>query len=379
MSGMPVPKMGVVTMGGECFAAKVATNNPPMWCWTDKDGNRLVFSATEYILTGEMNTAEYERWSVKGADGKDGKDGKDGANGRDGKDGADGKDGQQGIQGCIIRDSEWVLGVEYHNDETLTSGTRYVDVALVRNDSAATGWNAYKCKLTHTSTADKAPGNATYWEEFPANMTALFTSLIIAKNAKIRFLQGNQLLIQKNNGTITAGVSGSEEGEKIRFWAGSEVPDNAPYRVTEAGKLISKSADIEGEVKLNSLHRKFATGAEDGVETDLTGYSGFKLNGDYIAPQVNGTYYTELVGMNLTPPTRALISGRIRFPDLADVVTYNDTIYSGVESIDYAHIGGYIKISLFGFRYESYGVCWGVQLEAGDCDITINSLNGAPT
>lgn len=275
MSGMAVPKMGVVTMGGECFAAKVATTNPPMWVWTDKDGNRLVFSATEYILTGIMNTAEYERWSVKGADGKDGKDGKDGANGKDGKDGADGKDGQQGIQGCIIRDSEWVLGVEYHNDETLTIGTRYVDVALVRNDSAATGWDAYKCKLTHTSTADKAPGNATYWEEFPANMTAIFTSLIIAKNAKITFLQGNQLLMQKSDGKVTAGLSGSEEGEKIRIWAGSDIPDNAPFSVTEEGVTTStkfrtgkSGLRLEAENGLISVFGNLAKNIEFGVDDE---------------------------------------------------------------------------------------------------------------
>ena len=274
-SGMAVPKMGVVTMGGECFAAKVATNNPPMWCWTDKDGNRLVFSATEYILTGEMNTAEYERWSVKGADGKDGKDGLQGDKGEKGDKGDKGDPGNQGLQGCIIRDSEWVLGVEYHNDETLTSGTRYVDVALVRNDSAATGWDAYKCKLTHTSTADKAPGNSTYWEEFPANMTALFTSLIIAKNAKITFLQGNQLLIQKSDGTVTAGLSGSEEGEKIRFWAGSEVPDNAPFSVTEEGVTTAtkfrtgkSGLRLEAENGLISVFGNLAKNIEFGVNDE---------------------------------------------------------------------------------------------------------------
>ena len=86
-SDLSVLKMGVVTMGGECFAAKVATTNPPLWCWTDKDGNRLIFSATEYIITGESNTSEYEQWSVKGADGKDGLNGADGANGKDGANG----------------------------------------------------------------------------------------------------------------------------------------------------------------------------------------------------------------------------------------------------------------------------------------------------
>lgn len=232
-TGLAVPKLGVVRMGDNMWAANEATNNPPMWCWTDKDGNRLVFSETEYVLTGEINSAEYEWYGGKGEKGDKGDKGQDGV---DGKVGADGK---QGIQGCVVRDSEWVLGTQYRNDEALTSGTRYIDVVLVRNDSAATGWDAYKCKVTHTSSADKAPGNTTYWEEFGANVTTIFTSLIIAKNAKIRFLQGNQLLMQKDNGTITAGLSGSEDGDKTRIWAGSGTPDNAPFAVNEEGVTTS--------------------------------------------------------------------------------------------------------------------------------------------
>lgn len=221
-TGLAVPKMGIVSMALEQYAAKNATTNPPLWCWTDKDGNRLVFSATEYILTGEKNTTEYEQWTVKGVDGHDGHDG---------------KDGKQGIQGCVVRDSEWVVGVEYRNDEGIGNG--YIDVALVRSESTATGWIAYRCKKTHTSSASITTSNSTYWEEFGSNVTAIFTSLIIAKNAKINFLQGNQLLIQKNDGKVTAGISGSEEGDKSRFWAGSETPDNAPFSVTEDGVATS--------------------------------------------------------------------------------------------------------------------------------------------
>ena len=372
-SGVTMPVMGVVSMGGSCFASLIATNNPPLWCWTDKDGNRLIMKDGSYLLTGESNTSEFQLWSVSGEPGEQGPQGIPGVAGADGKTfytwiryadddkgsgisnspagkayigfaynkpsadesnnpsdykwakiegeqgvpgdkGADGtqyytwiaysdnangsgmyqqpKDstkyigiavnkttptegtdpseytwslfrgaqgpqgekgadgpkgdkgdkgdpGQQGIQGCIVRDSEWVLGTQYHNDEALTSGTRYIDVVLVRNDSAATGWDAYKCKVTHTSTAATAPGNTTYWEEFGTNVTSIFTSLIIAKNAKIRFLAGNQLVMQKSNGTVTAGLSGSEEGDKTRIWAGSDIPDNAPFSVNEEGVTTS--------------------------------------------------------------------------------------------------------------------------------------------
>ena len=239
-TGMSVPYLGVVTMGGRVFSAKRATTNPPMWTYTDKNGNRLTFKDGGYVLTGAMNTDDYELWMEKPKDGKDGINGKDG------------KDGKQGIQGCIVRDSEWAIGVNYRNDEALTSGTRWLDVALVRDNSAATGWRAYKCKVTHTSTTANAPGNTTYWEEFSANFTAIFTSLIIAKNAKITFLQGNQLLIQEDNGTVTAGMSGSNEGKAYRFWAGATTPDNAPFRVDKKGEVYATNAHITGEVNATS-------------------------------------------------------------------------------------------------------------------------------
>jgi hypothetical protein len=43
-TGVMVPKMGIVTMGGMAFMAKVDTMNPPLFVYTDKDANRLVYS-----------------------------------------------------------------------------------------------------------------------------------------------------------------------------------------------------------------------------------------------------------------------------------------------------------------------------------------------
>lgn len=236
-TGMHVPYLGIVKMGTATWMCTVpaGTDNPPMWTITDKDGNRLLQTQDGgktygYILTGELNTAEYELVAQDGTNIK----------------------GDPGIQGCIIRKGEWKIGVEWRNDESLTSGTRYLDVALVRDGQVATGWKAYKCKTTHTSSLANAPGNSTYWEEFGLNTTAIFTSLIIAKDAQIDFMQGNQLLIKKDDGAVTAGLSGSQSGEKIRMWAGSPTPDNAPFRVTEGGKVHAENAEITGEVNATS-------------------------------------------------------------------------------------------------------------------------------
>ena len=247
-SGLLVPKMGVVSMGGGSYVAKVATYNPPLWTLLDNNGNRLKCS-TGYLLTGSVNTTEYDVWSEKGDKGDKGEQGDKGDKGDTGA------QGKQGIDGCIVRDSEWAIGTKYHNDSNITDGSlevRYIDVALVRNDAVATGWDAYRCKLTHVASSSITYENTSYWEKFSTNVGTIFTSLIIAKNAKIKFLQGNQLTIQKSNGTITAGLSGSESGEKIRIWAGSNTPDTSPFRVTENGEMWATDAHIQGEVNATS-------------------------------------------------------------------------------------------------------------------------------
>ena len=241
-TGKFIPYMGIVRMGGSswiCINAN-GTSNPPCWTITDSAGNRLLQTQDGgrtygYILTGENNTAEYD---LVAEDGKPGADGKPGDK------------GEQGLQGCILRRSEWKTGTEYRNDEALTSGTRYLDVALVQDNNAATGWRAYKCRQTHTSSSANAPGTSggnTYWEEFGINTTAIFTSLIIAKDALINFMSGNQLLIRKDDGTVTIGLTGGYNN-KAYIWAGGTTPDNARFRVDELGKAVMTDSEVHGTI-----------------------------------------------------------------------------------------------------------------------------------
>ena len=245
-TGLHVPYLGITRMGGASWQCTKTggTDNPPCWTITDSAGNRLLQTQDGgktygYILTGENNTGEYRLIAQDGTDGTDGADGQPGA------------DGEQGLQGCILRYAEWTEGTEYRNDEALTTGTRYLDVALVKDATTATGWRAYKCKVTHTAATANKPGNTTYWEEFGVNTTSLFTSLIIAKNALIEFMSGNQLLIKKDSGTVTIGLTG-DYGGKAYIWAGGTTPANAAFRVDEGGKVTATNADISGKVTATS-------------------------------------------------------------------------------------------------------------------------------
>lgn len=306
-TGLTVDAMTLVTMGGKTFLSKVRTSNPPMWTVLDSYGNRIMKSDGGYILTGEINTGEYELIVENGADGKDAvtyeyiyqrttsqsspatpstaqyegyvpsgwtstsqgvsesypyewrcerKRSSAGIWSDWSSPSLVSSYGKQGLQGCVVRDSEWTTGVQYRNDSALTTNTevRYIDVVLVRNDGTTTGWDAYQCKKTHVSSSSITYTNTEYWDKFDTNVGAIFTSLIIAKNAKINFLSGNQLTIaHSKTGKICLGLSGADGSGAIRFWIGSETPDNAPFQVDEDGKFKSKDAEIEGTLSCKTF------------------------------------------------------------------------------------------------------------------------------
>lgn len=409
-TGLTVDEMTLVTMGGKTFISKVQTSNPPLWTVMDNFGNRILKSDGGYILTGEMNTDEYELIVENGADGKDAvtyeyiyqRTASQSAPSTPATSQTEGyvpsgwsaisqgvsdsypyewrcerkrssagiwsdwsnpslvsSYGKQGLQGCVVRDSEWAIGVQYRNDSALTTniGVRYIDVVLVRNDSTTTGWDAYQCKKTHVSSSSITYTNTEYWDKFDTNVGAIFTSLIIAKNAKINFLSGNQLTIQKSDGTITAGLSGSEEGNKIRMWAGSDTPDTAPFRVSENGKMYATEAVISGDVTVKSLSLGLNTANEDEpINGALAGYPA--IGNSTILPELNVgetkviEYFVPLISRVIWNVTFTCQNSNVFIAPLGDVI-------NGVKSITLNGIGAYRFV---GFRDDSMaynsGTCW---------------------
>lgn len=154
--------------------------------------------------------------------------------------------GIQGLQGCIVRVTQWASGVNYRNDEALTSGERYIDLVVHRISNVN---RRFKAKATHngvTSSSSNQPPNTTYWEELN-QMAPIYTPLILADYAVIEFFQGHEIKIMKADGTVTAGFSGAGIGASgIRIFCGGPTPGTAPFRVNELGQSWQRDATIMG-------------------------------------------------------------------------------------------------------------------------------------
>ena len=219
------------------------------------------------------------------------------------KNGQPGQPGAQGLQGCIMRVSEWAPGVEYHNDEALTSGTMYLDIAVVT--TGAKTFNAFKCQVTHTSTADNAPvaGNTTtQWQPFNG-MAPIYTPLILAENGLIRLAQTNQIIVTDKDSNVTGGMQGDPTLPII--WAGSTTASNGTFRVMADGTMYASKGVFSGT--LDGVSGTFESLADKSNKCKIgfqdngfffTGYTRFydsiDVDGD-INQQGGGIFYTSNV------------------------------------------------------------------------------------
>lgn len=208
--------------------------------------------------------------------------------------------GEDGIQGCILRVSEWVSGIEYRNDSSLTTnGIRYLDIVVVTE--SATSASVYQCKQTHTASSGNKPGSGSAWEGYWTkfnNMAPIYTPLIMAQNALLRFTQTNQLLVMKSDGTtIAAGMGGGT----YPLWVGASTPSAAPFRVNIDGKMYATDAEITGKVTATSGQiAGFTISGNSLINTnfDNNAYIAFRNNTDKKLVRIGGSAYASYTGIS---------------------------------------------------------------------------------
>lgn len=174
----------------------------------------------------------------------------------------------QGVNGAVLRYRGIWSDITKQADEDLeffggditdADDIRYIDVVKY-NDSY------YQCNTTYLySDHNKVPSNSNYWK-VATQFDFLVTDTLISNYIKTNTITSNEVLITEEEGTkIVAGMSSApnyhnEDQSKptdndIRIWAGNSYGsdgkfdvNNAPFKVTNAGKLYAENAEISGDI-----------------------------------------------------------------------------------------------------------------------------------
>lgn len=198
-----------------------------------------------YILAGDVWMATETAWANLGRiQGEKGDRGQAGANGRTSRIYQRLDDGQQLYDGSTIT----------------ADGFCYLDFYAVPSDTAKSGWDVYRCvkSYVYQAAVHALPSSdRDHWQLVGVNADSAFFSFLIARDARIDFLQSNSIAIRKKHATAPyAGMGGD-----FPFWAGAAQPypdgsgfngSTYTFAVDEAGNLFASSAYLTGTIHATS-------------------------------------------------------------------------------------------------------------------------------
>lgn len=240
--------------------------------------------------------------------------------------------GKMGKNGCIVRNSEgWKSGATYHNDSALTKEQKYIDLIYIEDNNANDGWSIYQCNVTHTATGSSFDPSAVdadknkLWTKL-SDAGPMYSPLIVAKNAVLKFAQGQQFNLMEGN-NIFGSFRWVKDDADYAFWIGGTEGSNATTSITRGGKLKSTSAEITGKITATS-------GKVGGlkIEGDSLTNEGFN-NDAYIVLRNDTNKVFAGIGGNVLPATAGYTRAVARF-------TIENTSDSFIGGINYAIICG---------------------------------------
>ena len=179
----------------------------------------------------------------------------------DGIQGPRGLQGEAGTNGVTTRIFQTLTdGQTCCDGKTVeTEGICYLDFYAVRSDSTDSGWVLYKCvsRYKYATGAALPPADSTHWRHVSINAGSAFFTFLLAKNARIDFMEGNEIRVRKSGETdYYAGVGGD-----FPFWAGTKYAYSLPsgdsltaytFAVDESGNLYANNAHLRGEILATS-------------------------------------------------------------------------------------------------------------------------------
>ena len=181
------------------------------------------------------------------------------------------REGGQGLKGATVRgpvnweettaETRYFYNGEYNS--AAADSEKYIDVIKYGDD-------CYYCNETYLQF------NGASWESVSEHWTKsdtfdfVATNLLLAKNAKIDFLSGNEIHLCDENGTVTGGAAGrstaSTPDNAVAFWAGGATPDasGTKFTVTHSGKIKAVGGEFKGSISAETGYFKGSISAETG-------------------------------------------------------------------------------------------------------------------
>lgn len=234
--------------------------------------------------------------------------------------------GKMGKNGCIVRNSEgWKSGATYHNDSALTKEQKYIDLIYIEDNNANDGWSIYQCNVTHTATGSSFDPSAVdadknkLWTKL-SDAGPMYSPLIVAKNAVLKFAQGQQFNLMEGN-NIFGSFRWVKNDADYAFWIGGTEGSKATTSITRGGKLTAKDAVIIGTIYATS-------GQIGGLKITDAGLSIGSYSSDSKGWELkNGTMleHSSLWLARTNSCVREVAAGRAA--DLSPVINSDGTVY----------------------------------------------------
>lgn len=271
-----------------------------------------------------------------------------------------GDSGAEGPSGIVYRTSVWESGQYYRNDSLLTgSGIRIVDVCMSKPLSLVSeGLKAYQCVTSHTSTSSIPLGTSGYWTEV-TDLKVVKAALVLANKITAAYIDVDGILTRGLNVTNVAGktivtIQGSSD-YPLQILDGS---GGFLTWVDSAGKLHSKSAEIEADLTVGLL--KFKANSMTG---DLLACSFIYGSGSYTLPHLSQSEYMKVTAF-IPTLTRTGYTLNLSVEGDGDFFvapgnTYYSSISTKTQSVSLASGGWY---EIVGFGVSSSMTAWAYTL-----------------
>ena len=183
-------------------------------------------------------------FSQKGEKGDRGENGAPGPIGPTGPQGPIGPTGPRGTKGALMREHD---GFESGSYKYLSgSGAEaYIDVICVNGK-----W--YQCTKTYDSVTSSPSLTDGHWTEM-SNYKSIATHLLLAENATINMLGGNQInLYTPSNGAMYGSFRVVNDDSDWSLWLGGKDGNSASFAVRRNGYLKATNAYISGRIDATS-------------------------------------------------------------------------------------------------------------------------------